>query len=225
MLEFIDLQKEIEDQLRVSAEERVRTRRWANWGQRLVARVNSWTFLELHTRAKSSLDNPNIYTLPRNFMKPSFVRVENSSGEFINIDVVHLPNERARSPKHTDQALTPNRAVFTGRTLIMRPGFNVDTSFIHLDYLQTPPEMKNDADVPILPEIFRDAIVTAGVWIGSKWLFQDKGDQDRAKANFKEAVFDLLKSEEGTGPQEEVLNGMDDGWEDMLVETGNAGNF
>lgn len=224
MLTFIDLVQEIEDQLRVSAEERVRVRRWANWGQRLVARANSWIFLECHARAASTTDNPNIYTLPKNFMKPMFVRIENSSGSFAPLKVVHMPNERAFAAKHTDQG-TPDRCIFSGRTLIMRPGFDVDTSFIHLDYLQTPPEMRADTDIPLLPEIFRDSIVAGGTWIGSRWLFQDKGDQDRAKANFKEAIFDLLKSEEGTGPQEEVLSAVDDGWEDMLINSGNAGAF
>lgn len=222
MLEFIDLVKEIEHELRISSEKREATRRWANWGQRLVARANSWVFLELHARAKSVTDNPNIYTLPKNFMKPMYVRIENSSGTFAALKVIHMPNERAFAAKHTDQG-TPDRCVFSGRTLIIRPGFDVSTSFIHLDYLQTPPEMKNDSDVPLLPEIFRDAIVTGSVWIGSRWLFQDKGDQDRAKKNFQECIFDLLKSEEGTGPQEEVLTATDDGWQEMLINSGNAG--
>ncbi len=221
---FIDLVKEIEDQLRVGEKERVKVRRWANWGQRLVCRSNSWPFLELHARAPTTTDNPNIYTLPRNYMKPRFVRVEDSGGSFTPLEAVHMPNERAFAPKHTDQG-TPDRFVISGKTLILRPGSNVTTSFIHLDYLQTPPKMTRDADIPLLPEIFTDSIVTAGVWIGSKWLFQDKGDQDRAKANFKEAVFDLLKSEEGEGPWNEVLNGIDDGWEEMLINSGNSGSF
>ncbi len=217
MLEFIDLVKEIETQLRVSANERDKTRRWANWGQRLVSRTNSWKFLELHARAKTTTDNPNIYTLPRNIMKPSFVRLEDSNGSFTKLKVIHLQTERQFAPKHTDQG-TPTRCVFTGRTIVLRPGADVDTSFIHLDYLQTPPQMTKDTDVPLLPEIFRDAIVSAGIWIGTRWIFQDKGDQDRAKANYKEAIFDLLKSEEGENPEEEVLNAIDEGWEAMLKD-------
>lgn len=222
MLTFIDIVQEIEDQLRVSSKERVKVRRWANWGQRLVARANSWVFLECHVRTPTTIDNPNIYTLPRNFMKPRFVRIEASGDRFSNLNVIHMPNERARSPRHTDQG-TPDRAVFSGRTLILRPGSDTDQNFIHLDYLQSPPKMEADGDIPLLPEIFRDAITTGGIWIGSRWLFQDKGDQDRAKANFKECIFDLLKSEEGEGPAEEVLNGLDDGWLEMVTDSGNSG--
>lgn len=224
MLTFIDLIQEVEDQLRVSSKERVKVRRWVNWAQRLVARAHPFTFLECHARTPTTTDNPNIYTLPPSFMQPRFVRIEDSGNNFTNLNVVHLENERAFSPKHTDQG-TPTRCVFTGRTLILRPGSDVTTSFIHLDFLQTPPEMVGDGNIPLIPDIFRDALVTGAVWIGSRWLFQDKGDQDRFKASFREAIFDVLQSETGEGPQQQVLSGLDDGWENMIINAGNAGTF
>ncbi len=224
-LTFIDLIQEVEDQLRVSSEERTKVRRWLNWAQRAVARAHPWSFLECHARTPTTTDVPNIYTLPDGFMQPRMVRIEDSSGNFTVLTVVHLEHDRANFPDHTSQATVPERCIFTGRTLILRPGANNTTGFIHLDYLETPPKMTGDGNIPLIPDIFRDALVTGAIWIGSRWLFQDKGDQDRNKASFKEAIFDLLTAEKGENPQTTVLSGLDSGWADLLRDSGNAAQF
>lgn len=221
-LTFIDLVQEVEDQLRVSSEERVKVKRWVNWAQRQLSRAHPWSFLEHHVRTPTTTDNPNIYTLPDDFMQPRTVRIEDASGNFTILDVVHLEADRINFPASTSQDATPQRAVFTGRTLILRPGSNLATSFIHLDYLRSPPELVGDADIPLIPNIFRDALTAGATWIGSRWLFQDKGDQDRYKALFKEAIFDVLTSEKGERPETTVLPGLDRGWQEALIDAGNA---
>ena len=215
---FIDLIKEVETQLRVSPDERDKVRRWVNWAQRQVARAHPWTFLERHVRAPTTTDNPNIYTLPQDFILPRTVRIENAAGDFSILGVIPIETERINHPKHTDQG-TPERCVFSGRTLILRPGSKVDTSFIHLDYLRTPPDLVGDSNVPLIPDVYRDALVTGATWTGSRWLFQDKGDQDRYKAMFKESIFDILTGEKGEGPQNNsVLNGLDPDWQRLVMD-------
>jgi len=218
--DFIDLVLEVEDQL-LTQDIRQKVRRWVNIAQREIGGSFPWSWLECEFTTPNVLDRPNIYTLPPDFYAPLGVRYRSSSGAFSVLRVITTENEDAVNPDQSVTADIPSRAMFTGRTLQLNPAPTVAGGLVVLRALRTPPEMVADSDTPIIPEVHRDVLISGAVRIGSRWLWDDKGDQDRARNDFNVGLAKMIQIEKGGTAHNENM-GLDSNWLDMMNTAGSS---
>lgn len=184
---FIDLIRQTETELRTE-KHRDRVKRWINRANREICRAYSWPFTETLRSRATSTATPNYYTLPTDFRLPKSVRIKTSGGSWSSLTVATTSYEDEKSPNQTDTDDTPKRAIFTGGLMLIRPGAAVATSTLYLRYYRSAPELVNEVDVPLVPDADRDVIVMGAVALGARWLFQDKGDQDRRREEFIDSL-------------------------------------
>lgn len=219
MRTYIDIVLEAEEQL-LTKKIRQKVRRWANMAQREIGGKFFWTWLECEWTAPATIDKPNIYDLPPEFNQPLGVRFKGIDGGVGVLRVVPTEQEDAQNPNQTVvSGATPIRAMFTGRTVQLNPPPETVGGSVILRGYQTPPEMVADSDIPIIPEVHRDVLVAGIVKIGSRWLWNDKGDQDRAAADFNAGIFSMIQHEKGNTAHTESM-GLDSNMADMLSGMG-----
>jgi hypothetical protein len=217
-LTLIDAVLETETQLRVNGK-RDLIRRWVNWTYRRVCRSYPWTWLEKEATTPSTSTTPNYYTLPPDFSAPLVVRFRSASGEYKALNVHPIEHEDASFANQTDQSDSPDRAIITGRTMLLRPGVNSANGLVILRYLRSPVELLLDTDQALCPDVFRDVLVDGSTAIGSRWLWDDKGDQDRAWQSYLSGLQELIQSDRGGTAYNDSM-GLDRGWVDMYHDTG-----
>jgi hypothetical protein len=216
---FIDLIRQTEFELRTE-KHRDRVKLWLNRANREVCRAFSWPFTEIPASSPSKADMPNYYTLPTDFRLPKSVRVETASGAWSKLTVVTTGYEDEIHPKQTDQG-TPERAIFTGGLLLIRPGFKDTTSTIHLRYFREAPTMTADVDIPLVPSGDRDVIVMGAVALGSRWLFQDKGDQDRRRDEFLDSLKIMVSNHFRDNAKSQAIS-LDTVFANMVMDAGSV---
>jgi hypothetical protein len=196
--------------------------------QRKLAMAFPWSWLETEATALSTTTTPNYYTLPPDFYNALTVRYKDSQDNVRVLFGGPVEHEDSTYPKQTDTAAGrgPQRAIITGRTLLLRPGAAVAGESIILRYLRTPPDLVDDLDVPIIPDVFRDALITGALFIGHRWLFEDKGEQDRLRDEMLDWLGKMIQAEKGGTFYNENM-GLDTGWYDMAQQAwtnwGNSG--
>lgn len=193
-----DLLVDVEAHLRNRPQLRPHARRWLNRSQRIICRSNPWSFTVAEDTALSDLSAPSYNKLPDDFFAPVDVRVKNASGVVSSpLDIFPVNRVDERFPDQTKSANAPTVACFTGGTMLLVPPFNNTASTIILRFHRTPPRMDFDDQIPLVPEIFRDVMVDGALAVGARWLWDDKGEQDRIKAEFVQGVLDMLRIEKG----------------------------
>lgn len=221
-LQNIDLVVAAREELRVGEDQDTRVRRWVNWALREVGRKYTWRWtLFLHPDFTSTAATPNVYALPTDFRSVSTVRVRDTSSQWKILTPRHVEIQDRIDANDSTQGDVSNIFYVEGNNLVLVPGFNSTNGLVRLRYHRTPPILVNDSDISIAPDAFRDVLVDGAVMRGSRYLWNDKGDQDRIKRDFLAGVHEMI-SQEKEGPGTEVLGQFDGDFGSQVAEAGTA---
>ncbi len=215
---LIDLVLEAEKQL-LNNKIRDDVIRWLNISERNICKEFSWPFTEILKSVPSKTLAPNYYTLPDDFRLPKSVRFQSSAGAITKLVVVTSSFEDEGSPDQSGQAETPKRAIFTGGLLLLRPGTQDALGKILLRYYRVPKALKFDQDVPLVPQGDTDVITLGAIALGARWLFTDKGHQDRVKEDFNRGMGAMMKNHFGHHARSDAMPSSDRVWANMVQDT------
>lgn len=217
MLTFAEIRQEVESHL-LRKQEPQRIKNWINEAERTICRAYPFRFLEKEATTPSTADSPNYYTLPLDLRMPIGVRVKDSAGVVRTIPTSFVQKIDTVIPDQTtSEDAGPNHGLFTGRLLLLIPGFKDALSTIIIRYLKTPSPMVNDSDLSVLPIGFRDTLIWGAVSFGSRWVWDDKGDQDRAQRRFDRGLQELIQSDQSGGDHNEEIGHLI-GMEELAID-------